>query len=388
LNHLADQLKNDAVLCSCEHKHTLHEDVGPIVIEAFAATHAAPFLRQRNFMEVVVVADENTFNAAGKDLINQLEIYGINYVVCLINPNGQEDVVADEPSIVQVMLTIEPSMCACLIAVGSGTIHDIVRFIGFKMNIPFVSIPTAPSVDGFMSKGAPLIIRGEKKTIPAAAPIAIFADLNVLMKAPKRLVAAGFGDMIGKYTSLFDWSFSHLTAGEPYCLAAANITAQALESCVTYAHEIAAHSEKGMQVLMKALMESGFAMILFGQSHPASGAEHHLSHYWEMSFLREGKKQLLHGAKVGVASAEISQLYHQIAKSHFLDHYANGSKIKEELSFVPSPQRIRELLSLVGGACTIEQLGISPQLLARSLKEADQVRNRHTLLKAWNSQTI
>nr|WP_245247140.1 MULTISPECIES: iron-containing alcohol dehydrogenase [unclassified Paenibacillus] len=157
-----------------------------------------------------------------------------------------------------------PNTTDVIIAVGAGTIHDIVRFTGYKMNKPFISVPTAPSVDGFTSIGAPIIIQGEKKTISASAPDAIFADLDILTGAPQSLLAAGFCDMLGKYTSLFDWKFTHWVAGEPHCPAAERITKRALMDCVNHVQEIAQREEGGIRVLTKALIESGLAVLIFG----------------------------------------------------------------------------------------------------------------------------
>ncbi len=123
----------------------------------------------------------------------------------------QGDVIADEEALIEAMLGI-PQNADSIIAVGAGTIHDIARFASYKMAKPFISIPTAPSVDGFNSMGAPVVIKGVKTTYQMHSPIAVFADINVLQKAPKEMIAAGFGDMIGKYTSLADWKFSHLIA--------------------------------------------------------------------------------------------------------------------------------------------------------------------------------
>ncbi|MGV2686274.1 iron-containing alcohol dehydrogenase, partial [Clostridium perfringens] len=153
-------------------------------------------------------------------------------------------------------------------------------------------------------------IRGQKKTMPAIGPSAIFAEDDILMAAPPQLTAAGFGDMLGTPTSLFDWKFGSLVADEPYLQISADITRSALNQCVNGVEQIGKRTEEGVRILMGALVESGLAMLLFGQSHPASGSEHHLSHYWEMEFIRIGEKQLLHGAKVGAACVEISTLYH------------------------------------------------------------------------------
>lgn len=362
-----------------------------LVLESGALGKVAPFLREKGCRRVLLAADANTYEAAGRELERQLREAGMEPSLCLLTPDKTGDVVADEASIVELQLAIEPGMTESIIAVGSGTIHDIVRFAAHRCGVPFISVPTAPSVDGFTSSGAPLIIRGVKKTVPAVQPTAIFADLTILMKAPQPLVAAGFGDMLGKYTSLFDWKFSHLTGGEPYNEQAALITERALASCVRHAREIGERTEEGITVLMTALIESGIAMLLFGQSHPASGAEHHLSHYWEMEYLRRGNRALLHGAKVGVACAEISRLYHDAAERGVYPGgepealRQHGEVVRSWLADVPSEAAIRELLALAGGPSSREELGIDDKLLASSLREAHLVRtNRHTLLRALN----
>lgn len=349
-----------------------------LVLEPGAIRQVPHYLKERGFRQLVLVVDENTYQAAGKELELYLRNGETSIVLCRLEPNAAGDVVADEVTLIQLMLEVEQGSSDALMAVGSGTIHDVVRFVSHKCSIPFISVPTAPSVDGFTSAGAPIIIRGVKKTIPAVPPIAIFADLDILQQAPQHLVAAGFGDMLGKYTSLFDWQYSHHIAGEPYDEQAAMITERALQSCVDYAEDIGHRTEVGIRVLMTALIESGIAMLMFGQSHPASGAEHHVSHYWEMEYLRRGNRALLHGAKVGVACAEISRLYHQAAGQHNED-------IQQWMARVPSETQIRNLLKLAGGPSTIEELGIDAELLRRSLAEAHHVRlNRHTFLRTLN----
>lgn len=389
-------IRRKAAGCTCGNHHPLALET--IMIEAGALKYVAPYLIENSWRRTVIVADDHTCEAAGQQLMDRLSAAGIDCHLCLVKPDRQGDVVADEAALVQVMLEISPDD-DILVAVGAGTIHDMVRWIASKMNKPFVSVPTAPSVDGFTSKGAPILIRGEKKTIPAGAPVALFADLEVLGKAPAALIAAGYGDMLGKYTSLFDWTFSHWIADEPYCPAAAEITAEALSACVDHTEEIARRSEEGIRILMSSLIQSGLAMQLFGQSHPASGSEHHLSHYWEMEYLCLGKKQLLHGAKVGVASMEISALYHKLGSCGEFplrsglestdlvkgDRIrARWEDIRKRISEIPSPDRLRELLGRMEGPTAPEELGIGSDLLQRSMREAHRVRDRYTLLKAFN----
>jgi glycerol-1-phosphate dehydrogenase [NAD(P)+] len=363
-------------------------DICPVVLESGAIRKAGAFLKDQDYRRVIVTADKNTFAAAGEQLMESVTEAGVNASVTFISPDEQGDVIADERSIVQLLLDVKSTKADAVVALGSGTLHDVSRFAAYSAGIPFVSVPTAPSVDGFNSKGAPLIIRGEKITIQSIGPAAIFADLDILTAAPRTMVAAGFGDMLGKCTSLFDWTFGSLTADEPYSEIVAEMTTKALQQCVDHIDAIADRTPEGIRVLTQALIESGFAMLLFGQSHPASGAEHHLSHYWEMAFLREGRRAVLHGAKVGVACAEISHLYHRLDAENSLPVAEEQlERVRAELAKVPSPDTLRAWLRKVGGPSSIQELDIDLDLLKRSLAEADQIRpNRHTLLRAVNDQ--
>ncbi len=388
--------------CKCGNHHPV--EIETIRIEAGVLVQAAQYIKQKGFTKIGMIVDSNTLEAAGRQLGGYLNEQGLDFVACIIKPDRLGDVVADEQSIVQALLEI-PNDTDVLLAVGSGTLHDITRFIAFKIGIPFISVPTAASVDGFTSLGAPLIIRGFKQTISAVSPIALFADLEVLVKAPKQLAAAGFGDMLGKYTSLFDWRFSSWIAGEAYCEAAAAITADALKSCVEHADLIASGDREGVEILIRALVLSGLAMLIFGASHPASGAEHHLSHLWEMDLLQNGKRQILHGLKVGAACAVISGLYKETAANADLEAVLerierhgdqaiadqlrqHWTQILAAAEAIPQPEQLKNLLDRVGGAINPEQLGIEPGVVETSLREAHKIRNRHTLLWLKNSFSL
>ncbi|MBS4195559.1 sn-glycerol-1-phosphate dehydrogenase [Bacillus sp. FJAT-49870] len=345
------------------------------------------FLIEKEFKCVLLVADENTYEAAGEKLAESLRNANLEYSVCTIKPNKMGDVVADEVSIVQALIEIDAHVDV-LMAVGSGTIHDITRFCSAKTGKPFISIPTAASVDGFTSLGAPLIVRGVKKTFQTVSPIALFADIHVLINAPKEMTAAGFSDMLAKYTSLADWSFGRLIADEPYCPLAASITKEALDYSVEHVDQIAAGDEEGIRILLASLIQSGLAMLLFGQSHPASGGEHHLSHYWEMELLQNKRRQVLHGAKVGISSVMLAKLYNDwLSSGKLLPHALKdkSEKVAEIVATIPNKEQLRTLLQKVGGATAPEELGISEELVNRSLKEAHLLRERFTMLKCYNS---
>lgn len=365
-----------------------------IRVEKNAILHIRELIKRKQWKNIVVVYDQNTYLAAGEKLIKFLmndfeEVIGIN-----INENEHGQVIANEESLVQVFIKT-PNDADVLIAVGSGTIHDIVRFVGHKMNIPFISVPTAASVDGFTSKGAPLILRGVKQTIQTAPPIAVFADIDVIKAAPREMAAAGFGDILGKYTSLLDWEISKLVGNEPFHEGAASLTRKALETCVEYVEEISNADEKGITILMNALIESGLVMQILDYSRPASGAEHHLSHYWEMYLLKTNQKQLLHGAKVGVATTMIVELYKKnwkkLLRSERIKNtvYGNGIEQYGEYIFsviekLPSPDELKKLLEKVGGPTTVEELGIPQEIVIESLNEAHHLRDRCTGLLLLN----
>jgi glycerol-1-phosphate dehydrogenase [NAD(P)+] len=382
------ELMTLAQSCDCgNHHHSI--PIERIRIGNGVYRELAAYAEYKGFKHAVLLADGNTYQAAGKSLSEMLKEAGINISLSVIKPDENNDVAADEQSLVQALLEI-PIETDVIIAVGAGTLHDIARFCSAKMNLPFISVPTAPSVDGFTSMGAPLIVRGVKTTFQMCAPIALFADLSVLQASPQKMVAAGFGDMLAKYTSLADWKFGHLVKEEPYCPLVAAITREALESCVEKVEKIAAADEEGIQILIEALIKSGLAMLIFGQSHPASGGEHHLSHYWEMDFLKRKRPAVLHGAKVGVSTVLLADVYKEQflpLLSDSMQNALNKESLKEIIKIyeeIPTPEHLKSLLTETGGETMPEQLGIEEQLVTASLRNAHTLRNRYTALKFMN----
>ena len=167
-------------------------------------------------------------------------------------------------------------------------------------------------MDGFTSIGAPMVIDGAKITVNAHGPLAVFGDLPTLCAAPQPLIAAGFGDLLAKLTSIADWELGALLWDEPYDAEIARRSRAAALACAARADAVAAASEDGVRDLFDGLIESGFCMLDFGETRPASGYEHHISHFWEMKLLREGRHAVLHGAKVGVAVRISAQRYDAI----------------------------------------------------------------------------
>ena len=171
-----------------------------VTIDEHAVDHLVRFCQENNRTKLFMVADQNTYAAQGKAVEAALRGAGFDLKQVVFT---SAEVVADAQHVLDVLVEADRQE-RTFIAVGSGTLTDITRFASHRTKTSFISVPTAPSVDGFASVGAPLIIHGVKITVICHAPIAIFADIRTLANAPRAMIAAGFADMLGKYTSIAD----------------------------------------------------------------------------------------------------------------------------------------------------------------------------------------
>jgi glycerol-1-phosphate dehydrogenase [NAD(P)+] len=189
-------------------------------VEAGCLNRAEEYLKEYDLTGFrVVVYDSNTCHAEGMVRIPaDLEV--------ILDAEGLH---ADEHGVARLMEKL-PEEAGVLVAVGSGTIHDITRYCAYVKKIPFVSCPTAASVDGFCSSVAAMTWEGAKRTLTAVAPVLVLADLNVISKAPLYLARSGFGDVVGKYIALTDWRIAHALTGEFYCQRIADITEEATKA--------------------------------------------------------------------------------------------------------------------------------------------------------------
>jgi len=266
------------------------------------------FCTERDLRRFALVADANTYAALGRRA--EAAIRGQGWDVDTIILQG-DDIGADAQSVYQVLLGLDKASHT-FVAVGSGTVTDVARFVSHRSNTDFISLPTAASVDGYTSIGAPMIVGGVKITETCQGPIAVFGDLPTLCAAPRALTASGFGDLIAKLTSVADWEIGHLAWDEPFDPIIAERARKAVWNCVAKIDSLASAQCDGVQALFDGLIESGFCMLDFGETRPASGYEHHVSHFWEMMLLREGRHSVFHGAKVGVAVLASAEVYDKL----------------------------------------------------------------------------
>lgn len=293
--------------CRCGKNH--HVEVKEILIESGAVNALEEAMSEgflKNYISPLLICDTNTKKATE-------EIMESIYDRCQVLVLDAEDLHADNYA-VEIVENFMDEDIDLILAVGSGTIHDISRYMSGQYKIPFVSVPTAASVDGFASTVAAMTWHGMKKTIPAVPPMAIFADTDIIAKAPKRLNASGVSDLLGKYICLADWKISHLLTGEYYCEYIVELEERALKTVGSSLKAIASGDQDACEELMYALILSGLAMQMVGNSRPASCAEHHMSHLWEMEVLNE-KLDALHGEKVSVGTLLVLKVYKKIAKA-------------------------------------------------------------------------
>ncbi len=329
-----------------------------------------------------------------------------------------ENLHADEHGVA--LLTERMPKTDVLVAVGSGTIHDIVRYCAQRDHIPFVSVPTAATVDGFASSVAAMTWGGMKKTIPAAAPVLILADVGVISAAPIHLARAGIGDILGKYICLADWEIAHLLTGEYYCSYIADLTRKAVEQVVAGAKKLMVQDKDAYGDLMYALILSGVAMQLAGNSRPASGAEHHISHLLEMKVV--GNSDAMHGEKVGAATPFCSNVYHRLAQREDISDAVtayrpidegwvrrcfgavadgiieenqsdcltavtpealteNWGRVRAVLSAIPCREQLFGLLLSLGAKASLEEIGLESDISSELIALSPYVRNRLTMMR-------
>jgi glycerol-1-phosphate dehydrogenase [NAD(P)+] len=164
-----------------------------------------------------------------------------------------------------------------------------------------------------------MLINGMKKTVLVGAPLAIVADVDVMRKAPYDMTTSGFGDLLGKLNSKIDWKVANLLTGEYYCEYIAELVDETVRSCAEQAAAIRTQSTEAIATLAEGLILSGMGMIAVGNSRPASGAEHHIAHFWEIKALTDNRPEHFHGTKVGVGTALIAKFYEKLATRNPFD---------------------------------------------------------------------
>ncbi len=258
-------------------------------------------------------------------------------------------------SIKNVQNKVKKDKSELVVGIGGGRSVDIAKMIAFNLKKPFVSIPTAASHDGIAS---PFVsVRSDKPhSIVATAPLGVFVDIDIIKKAPKRLLASGCGDLIANIIAVKDWELGRDKVGEYYGRYSANLS---LLSAKIVIENSGLFAKKGLdvRVIVEALISAGVASCIAGSSRPCSGAEHLFSHALDKIVPGVG----LHGEKCGIGAIMMAKLQGQDWK------------------------KIVKALKNVGAPTTAKQIGLKPKVLAKALTIAQSLRpERYTILKQVN----
>lgn len=194
--------------------------------------------------------------------------------------------------------------CDALIAVGSGTINDLCKYVSHLDQKPYIVFPTSASMNGYSSANASIKAGGYKKTFKADMPRAIFCDMSVIAAAPKRFSKAGFGDSIARPTAQADWLLSHLMLGTAYDETPFHLTRDIEAQLFDEARGIALGDKTSIELLMQNLLLCGLGMTIAGGSFPASQGEHMIAHAYEMA----NESDALHGETIAVTTLYMAQL--------------------------------------------------------------------------------
>lgn len=262
----------------------------------------------------LVICDAHTKVAAADEVLTVLRQAGRTAELLVLDPQPGEDHVLCEDGIIERLcerLRAGPPVNA--IAVGAGTINDIVKMATAQLGRPYQCVATAASMNGYTSAIAAVLSRGVKRTLPAQQAQAVFADTEILCRAPGYLNLAGFGDLLSKPYSNADWKLSAMIRGVPYHDRPARLLDKAFDALLGAASSIGEGHCQGIETLAGTIVLSGFTMSIAGTSAPASGGEHLVSHYWDMEqHCNDAKLFGLHGTQVGIATRMSAILFERL----------------------------------------------------------------------------
>ena len=315
------------ITCTCERGHHT-APVKKIEVSEHAVEKTAELLA--GYHRIYLVADENTYEAAGKRaeaLLRDAGMLSHTYILSAGAMATAENVgeVLIHAGIKETPYRIEhfsrnPDY---ILAVGSGSVNDVCRMVSYRLGIEYGVLGTAPSMDGYASVVAPLVVRNRKIIYDCTIARHIIIDLSVCAKAPYELLEAGVGDMIGKPVAILDWELSRMLTGEYYCPTVAENVLAAAETCINAAMRLPKRRPEDIRSIIDGLIGSGMGIAYTGTSRPASGTEHMVGQTWEIMDFENHRPNHLHGIEVGEAT------FTAIAMFRRLYEECDDSRIRE-----------------------------------------------------------
>ena len=400
------------VHCACGEHHTC--DIEAVFIERGAMQRLTELCSP--YESILLVADENTYAAAGEKTEAALKGKISARVIF-----GKELLIPDEKATERVLASL--GNASLIIGIGSGVIQDLSKYASKLSSVPYMVVATAPSMDGYASTGAAMILGGMKETVSAGLPRAIVADTAVLKNAPMPMLRAGFGDIVGKYSALSDWKLATAVTGERFCPYIYGVTYEMIERVIGMAKGITARDEESIGALMEALIIVGIMMSFLGTSRPASGSEHHLSHFFDIAGIVKNEPYLTHGIDVAYSTVVTARIREKLRALPFPNfryredseetakklaaaygekvgagcvalqkkvgaykrdltavYLAKEAEIKKILAEMPSADEILSLLATVGLEMEEFTALYGDEKIAAAIRHAKDLKDRYTVL--------
>jgi glycerol-1-phosphate dehydrogenase [NAD(P)+] len=281
--------------------------IGPGVLSSVGEVFGRSFGERA----AMVVADATTWRVAGEQVQRRLEAAGRRTGTPYLYP--PDTFVYAEYGNIERLREALAGHDAIPVAVGSGSLNDIVKRAAHEVGRPYLSVATAASMDGYAAFGAAITKGGYKQTMTCPAPRVLVADLEVLAGAPAAMTASGYGDLLGKVTAGADWLVADALGIEPVDAGVWELVQGPLREAVGRPGDLAAGDRDALERLTEGLVMSGLAMQAHASSRPASGAEHQFSHLWEMEGLGHDRRPpLSHGFKVALGTVAVAALYERL----------------------------------------------------------------------------
>jgi glycerol-1-phosphate dehydrogenase [NAD(P)+] len=373
-----------------------------------------------------VVADVRTWAVCGERVFGDLNKVGLDAFQILVPDRDGTGPVCDEATFHWLAGQLRQGRPDVVVAVGSGVINDLCKWAAFELDVPYLAVATAASMNGYSSANVAPTVAGVKTLIEARPPVAVLAEPAVIEQAPYEMTAAGFGDTIAKFQSNADWIVNHLLLGEYYCEFCAGIAGGLEPLYLDRPEDLRDHKSGAVKGLFEALFWTGLAMTLVGTSAPASGGEHLLSHTLDMMTAVRGGTHDLHGRQVGLGALLSAELYQRVlaidnpvlrdvppavdgefwtvpsvaeavhgqyeakrpAVAQLRQRLADRQtwdRLRAKLATeVRPPETIRDWLRRAGAAASIHDIGCSRERIRAAILHMHEIRKRFTIVDlAW-----
>lgn len=254
------------------------------------------YIKAGDMDKAVIYFGNGLIDMFGRDVMESLKESGVT----VLEYRELDSIKIED--IVELAFSID-NKAQIIVGLGGGKVIDAAKYAAYLRKLPFLSVPTSASSDGFSSASASLTVNGRRASVPARMAYGIIADTDVIKSAPEKFLYSGIGDMMSKITALYDWAYE---AENGYAVIndfAVMIAKKAVNSFVrTPFQDI--HEDLFLRELLDSLAMSGVANEIAGSSAPTSGSEHLISHALDKML----EQPQLHGVQVGIATYLMSRV--------------------------------------------------------------------------------